>query len=204
MTIKDGDKRLELICQNILSEEGYKKIKPLVYQKKFTDSEVTFYFENRKLSSGGLAASCSIFFRYLPLTDVFGDSTHEQVHLNVPMDYIDKQAGIRKEWCYLTIQELDSFMPEISSSIKSTAFEFIAKNSAFSFFKNRMESESPSDWLTIDKTTRVLMFGACLWASGEKDKALSYLNSTLSKLEGSLPKYTMRIESLRDRLLSLV
>lgn len=203
MTIKDGDKRLELICQNILSEEGYKTIKPLVYKKVFPDSEVTFYLENRKLGSGELAASCSIFFRYFQLTDVLGDSTHEQVHLNVPIDFIDKQDGVRKEWCYSTIRELENVVPEISSSIKKTGLDFVAKNNAFPAFKNRMESETPSDWLTIDKTTRILMLGACLWSSGEKGDALSYLNSKLSKLEGNLPKHTMRIEAFRDRLLSL-
>lgn len=200
MNLREADKLTADFVKTLLSPFGFKGVKSLRYQKEYDEATVSLYFENRKLSSGGFALSCNLFFRYNKLTPIFDWEGGIETHLNVPINNIDKSAMIPSDWKYETIEGFNNLQDKIESAVLHTAIPFVEKNNLLDSFYTRMLSENPSDWLTIEKTSRIVMLGACLWAVNKKDQSIRYLQEKLDEFSGSLPKYTLRIESLLQRL----
>ncbi len=100
-------------------------------------------------------------------------------------------------------KEFDLVTKAVIEDVQKYALPFLQRFSDMNELKCVLESDDSKEWLTFTSEQRLETLAALRFVLGHKEDALKTIEEALKEREKALPKYRIRFQKLRERLLAL-
>ena len=201
MTKNEGQKVLSQLFGDRLSKYGFTGTQGLSFVRESENAQEIITFGGRVDKEGVYYFTFGVGVRFQQIERTLASDPEQRYFptIGTPIHLL-RDTRSYTEWSIAEGIDAAGVRDAVMFDIERLALPFLKEFSSLERVREKLESEFPKDWFTLDGEQRVAVLAAIDVAGEQKMQALERIERALDQLQDKPAKKRKMLERLRERL----